>query len=191
MLASGLALSAAAQTPAAAPAPPAKIAVIAFQAAVAQTNEFQRNLADLQKKYDPKRQALKMRSDEVETLTKQLQSQSATLSPADQQSKAAAIDVKKKQLDRDFQDAQTDYQQEMQDMFNGVASKVFDVVNSLAEQKGLTLVLDAGAQQTPVLYAAKTTNITQAVIDAFNTKSGVPAPPVEAPAPKPAAPAAR
>src|ERR1700679_2739876 len=55
-LASGFALSAAAQTaPAAAAAPtgpagPVKVAVIAFQAAVGQTNEFQRDFADLQKK---------------------------------------------------------------------------------------------------------------------------------------------
>jgi outer membrane protein len=59
-LASGFVLSAAAQTlpapAAAAPAGPAKIAVIAFQVAVAQTNEGQRNFADLQKKYEPKRQ---------------------------------------------------------------------------------------------------------------------------------------
>jgi outer membrane protein len=65
-LALGFALSAAAQTspaPAAppakaAPAGPTKIAVIAFQVAVAQTNEGQRNFADLQKKYEPKRQQL-------------------------------------------------------------------------------------------------------------------------------------
>ncbi|MGA3082459.1 MAG: hypothetical protein ABSD44_13990, partial [Terracidiphilus sp.] len=50
-LTSGFVLSAAAQTPAApAPAGPLKIAVIAFQAAVGQTNEFQRDYADLQKK---------------------------------------------------------------------------------------------------------------------------------------------
>ncbi len=56
MLASGIVLSAAAQTsPApAAPAGPTKIAVIAFQVAVAQTNEGQRNFADLQKKYAPR-----------------------------------------------------------------------------------------------------------------------------------------
>jgi len=71
-LASGFALSAAAQTlpaptAAAAPAGPAKIAVIAFQVAVAQTNEGQRNFADLQKKYDPKRQQLKGLSDDVDT----------------------------------------------------------------------------------------------------------------------------
>ena len=62
-LASGFALSAAAQTlpapAAAAPAGPAKIAVIAFQVAVAQTNEGQRDFADLQKKYAPKEAQLK------------------------------------------------------------------------------------------------------------------------------------
>ena len=56
---------------------PAKVAVIAFQAAVSQTNEFQRDFADLQKKYDPKRQQLKTLSDEIDTLTKQLQDQGA------------------------------------------------------------------------------------------------------------------
>ena len=66
-LASGIALSAAAQTPpattATAPAGPAKIAVVAFQVAVAQTNEGQRNFADLQKKYEPKRAQLKTLSE--------------------------------------------------------------------------------------------------------------------------------
>ncbi|MFP5203851.1 MAG: OmpH family outer membrane protein, partial [Acidobacteriota bacterium] len=73
-LASGMVLSASAQAPAtaAAPAGPTKVAVIAFQAAVAQTNEFQRNYADLEKKFEPKRQQLKTESDEIDNLTKQL-----------------------------------------------------------------------------------------------------------------------
>jgi outer membrane protein len=198
-LASGFVLSAAAQTPAAtaAPAGPAKIAVIAFQVAVAQTNEGQRNFADLQKKYDPRRQQLKVLSDEVDSLTKQLQAQGDKLSPAEQQSRATAIDTKKKQLDRDAQDAQTDFQQEMQDVYNSLASKVYDVMQSYAELKGLTLVLDVSQQQSPVLYASTATNITKEIIDAYNVKSGVPAPPAQPaavdapkPTPRPARPAA-
>jgi len=190
-LASSLVLSAAAQTPAApaAAAPgPAKVAVIAFQVAVAQTNEGQRNFADLQKKYDPKRQQLKTLGDEIDNLTKQLQSQAATLSPADQQSKATIIDNKKKQFERDSQDASNDFQQEMQDVYNALASKVYDVVQTYAEQKGFTLVFDVSAQQQPVLYAAPSTNITKDIIDAYNQKSGIPAPPASAgtDAPRPA-----
>ena len=192
-LASGLALSAAAQTlpapAAAAPAGPVKIAVIAFQAAVAQTNEGQRNFADLQKKYSPKREQLRALADEIDTETKQLQTQGDKLSEAVLASRTKAIEDKKKQLQRDSEDAQNDFQQEMQEIFNTLASKVGEVLNSYEQQQGYTLVLDYTQQQSPVLYAQPSTDITKAVIDAYNVKSGVPAPPAPpAAAPKPAAP---
>jgi outer membrane protein len=181
MLASGIVLSAAAQTQAAptaaAPAVPAKIAVVAFQLAVAQTNEGQRDFGDLQKKYAPKEAALKTLSDEVDNLTKQLQAQGATLSQAEQANKAKVIDEKKKQLDRDSEDARNDFQADIQEMYNALASKVYDVMSTYAEHEGFTLVLDISQQQTPVLFSANGTNITKQVIDAYNVKSGVPAPP--------------
>jgi outer membrane protein len=200
-LASGMVLSAAAQTPvvsavsptSAAPAGPAKIAVIAFQVAVAQTNEGQRNFADLEKKFDPKRQQLKAMSDEIDGLTKQLQTQGNSLSEADRATKTSAIDTRKKQLDRDAQDAQEDFQQQMQELYNGLASKVYDVMQAYAEKEGFTLVLDVSQQQNPVLFASNSTNITKQVIDAYNLKSGVPAPPPQtgAEAPRTTVPGAR
>ena len=191
-LASGLVLSAAAQTSPAAPAGPAKVAVIAFQAAVGQTNEFQRNFADLQKKYEPKRAQLKTDAEEIDTLEKQLQSQGDKLSDAERASRAKTIDDKKKQAQRLAEDAQNDLTQEMQEVYNGVASKVYDVLSTYAQQQGFTLVVDASTnqQQAPVvLYASASTDITKAVTDAYNLKSGVPAPPPQpaATAPKPAA----
>jgi outer membrane protein len=182
LLASGFALGAAAQTPqpaaaAAAPAGPSKIAVIAFQAAVAQTNEGQRNFADLQKKYLPQENKLKAHSDEIDSLTKQLQTQGASLSDAARASQAQAIDEKKKRLDRDAEDLRSQGGQEAQDMYNTLASKVYDVLSTYAVQQGYTLVLDASQQQNPILFAVPSTDITKAVIAAYNLKSGVPAPP--------------
>jgi outer membrane protein len=179
MLASGMVLSAAAQTPAAAApaAVPARIAVVSFQLAVAQTNEGQRDFGDLQKKYAPKEAALKTLSDEIDNLTKSLQTQGATLSQAEQANKAKIIDEKKKQLDRDSEDARNDFQADIQEMYNALASKVYDVMSTYAEQQGFTLVLDISQQQTPVLFSANGTNITKQVIEAYNVKSGVPAPP--------------
>jgi outer membrane protein len=191
-LASGIVLSAAAQTSPspAAPAGPAKVAVIAFQAAVGQTNEFQRNFADLQKKYEPKRAQLKTQADEIDGLEKQLQAQADKLSDAERANKAKVIDDKKKQAQRFAEDAQNDLQGEMQEIYNGVASKVYDVLATYAQQQGFTLVMDGSTnqQQAPVvLYASPSTDITKAVIDAYNVKSGVPAPPAQptAMAPKP------
>jgi outer membrane protein len=80
----------------------------------------------------------------------------------------------------------------MQEVYNGVASKVYDVLASYAQQQGFTLVVDGSSnqQQAPVvLYASPSTDITKAIIDAYNVKSGVPAPPPQptAAAPKPVA----
>ena len=79
----------------------------------------------------------------------------------------------------------------MQDVYNALASKVYDVMQAYAELHGYTLVLDVSQQQNPVLYASTTTNITKDIIDAYNQKSGIPAPPAEpagVDAPKPATP---
>jgi outer membrane protein len=190
-LASGLVLSAAAQTPATSAAP-AKVAVISFQAAVSQTNEFQRNFADLQKKYDPKRRDMKTQSDEIEGLEKQLQAQADKLSESEAAGRTKTIDDKKKLLKRSLDDAQADFQKEMQDLYGGVANKVGEVMDSYVKQHGYTLVVDnsTNEQQAPlVLFASPSSDITKAVIDAYNLKSGVPAPAAQpaAAAPKPAA----
>ena len=65
---------------------------------------------------------------------------------------------------------------------------MYDSLSAYVQEHGYTLVLDVSTQQSPVLYAAESTNITKPVIDAYNLKSGVPAPPAAAPAapaPKP------
>jgi outer membrane protein len=206
LLVSGLCLSAIAQAPAAptpaAPAPVAtdaapagagtatapagatKVAVINFQAAVFQTNEGKRNIGELQKKFDPKRAQLKAQADEIDTLKKQLQASGDKLSDTERQNRTRTIDEKEKALQRDGEDATNDYDQEMQQTYQQVAEKVYGVVQSYASQNGFGVVLDASTsqQQLPtVLWANPSTDITRAVIEAYNVKSGVPAPPAEAP----------
>jgi outer membrane protein len=202
MMASAAGIGAAAQTlplpdapstaPAPAPVAPAKIAVIAFQAVVAQTNEGQRNFGELQKKFEPKRAALKTLNGEIESLTKQLQAQGDKLSETEKANRAKTIDEKKKKLEREGEDAQNDFNQEMQEVYNKLASKVYDVLAAYVQQQGYTLALDvASQQQNPILWATPSTDISQAVVNAYNAKSGVPAPASSA-APKPAArPAAK
>jgi outer membrane protein len=202
LVVAGLGASALAQTAAAAPAAAAnvpaptgttKVAVINFQAAVFQTNEGKRNISELQKKFDPKRTQLKTQANEIDTLKKQLQTSGATLSDAERQSRTAAIDTKEKALQRDGEDASSEYEQAMQQAYQQIAEKVYGVVQSYATQNGFGVVLDSSSsqQQLPtVLWASPGTDITKAVIEAYNVKSGVPAPAPEAPsAPAPHAPA--
>ena len=173
----------AAPTATAAPAGPSKVAIIMFQAAVAQTNEGKRNLEEVEKKYQPKQTQLNQQSTEIDTLKKQLQAQSATLSDVERAQRLKTIDDKEKTLQRDGEDAKSDFQQEIQQTYATIAQKVYGTVQSYAQQNGYTLVLDASEQQSPILYATPSNDITAAVIAAYNQKSGIAAPPPSAPTP--------
>jgi outer membrane protein len=159
----------------AAPVGPVKIAIIQFQQAVGATNEGQRDFAELRKKFEPKQTQLKTQSDEVDSLKKQLQTQGSTLSDAARASLTKQVDDKTKSLQRSAEDAQNDFQTEMGETYQKLAEKVYQVVQTYAAQTGYTLVLDASAQQSPVLWANQGTDISQAVVEAYNQKSGVPA----------------
>lgn len=189
VLASGLGVAAVAQaapatTPdptAAAPAPVAitgatKVAVINFQQAVGQTNEFQRDLADLRKKFEPREQQLQQENTEIDNLKKQLQAAGAQVSDADRQTKLRSIDDKTKTLQRSAEDLRNDEQTDGQETFQQVGQKVYDVMVSYAQQQGFGLVLDASQQNSGVLWPSPQSDITKPVVEAYNAKSGIPAP---------------
>lgn len=177
-------VSTAASAPAPAPAAvPAKIALVSFEQAVFATNEGQRAVQDVQKKYEPKKAQIDTLAQEVDTLKKQMQGAPATMSDEQRASQLKAIDTKEKTLNRDAEDASQAYQADLQEVYGKVAQKVNVTMRQYVAQNGYTLLLDVSSQQTPVMWASANpnTDVTQAVIDAYNTSSGVAAPPPSAP----------
>jgi len=206
-LAAGLASSPLlAQAPAAAPAPaaaapaavaptavPAKVAIIAFEQGVVSTNEGQKALNDIQKKYEPKKAQIEAQSNEVESLQKQVQALPATTSDEERAKRLKDIDTKQKALQRDAEDAQNAYQSDLQEAYGKVAQKFGGAAVKYAHDNGFTVLLNVGQQQQQlptVLWFDPGTDITQAVINAYNVSSGVAAPPPAAPAPVHHTPAA-
>jgi outer membrane protein len=179
--------------PAAAPvtpqAIPAKIALVAFEQAVFATNEGQRAVQDIQTKYKPKKDQIDTLSTEVDSLKKQLQSAPATLSDAERATRLKAIDTKEKQLNRDAEEAQTSYNADLQEQYGKIAAKVSATLKKYVSDNGYTLLLDVSSQQSNVMWANQSTDVTQAVVAAYNTSSGVAAPtptaPAAAPRPRP------
>jgi outer membrane protein len=168
--------------PATAPAPaplqvvPAKIAVIEYEQATAATNEGQRALQGLQKKYEPQKTQLQTLQTEIDSLTKQLQSAPTTMSEDEKASRARTIDTKQKQLQRDGEDATNAFNNELQETLGVVAKKLGPVVIKYVQDNGYTMLLDNTGQQggLGVLWMQPgTTDISQAVVDAYNASSGV------------------
>jgi len=183
VLVSGMGLGAFAQA-AAPPSDPAsvpvtgatRIAVINFQQAVGRTNEFQRDYADLEKKYQPREAQLQQINTQIEALKKQLQDGGDKISDAQRQSLLNQINDKTKNLQRGAEDLRNDEQSDGQETFQQVGQKVFDVMSTYAQQQGFSLVLDGSQQNSGVFWFSPGTDITAAVVQAYNAKSGIPAP---------------
>ena len=168
---------------------PAKIATIELEEVAATTNEGQKAIAEVQKKYEPQKIALDSLKAEIDSLTKQLQNAPATMSEDEKAARSRNIDTKQKQLQRDGDDDQTAYAADVQDAVNKMEQKLGPVILKYVQQNGFTMLLDnTGAPQQGGLSLlwAPGTDISAAVVEAYNAASGVAAP--KAAAARPAAP---
>ena len=194
-LALGLSLSAAfsmaafaqgaATAPAANPGPvPTKIGVVNIQQAISECAEGKKEIDALQTRFNPKQAELKGLNDEVENLKKQYQAQADKLSDDEKSSRAKVIDTKQKALQRNYEDAQAEFQQAEQEVINRIGAKMLAVLEKYSNSNGFAVVLDVSNPQTsPVLWAMKGTVITKELVDAYNAEN----PGGAAPAAKPAA----
>jgi outer membrane protein len=155
---------------------PAKIALVAFEQAVFATNEGQRAVQQIQDKYKPKKDQIDTLSKEVDSLKSQLQSAPATLSDEERATRLRNIDTKEKELNRNAEDAQTAYNADLQEAYGKVAAKVSVTLKDYVSKNGYTLLLDVSGQQSNVMWANQSTDVTQAIVTAYNTSSGVAAP---------------
>ncbi len=175
-------------------ATPTKVAIISVQQAILQTKDGQKASAALQAKFLPKRQELEKKGAAIQALQEQMKKGSATMSDDAKQKLAREIDSNQKSLQRDSEDFDADVQQEEGRIMQDLGQKIMDVIIKHATTNGFAMVLDVSNQQTPVLWADPSSDITAEIIklyDAAHPAAGgtAPAAPAGA-APKPPAPAA-
>jgi len=179
-------------TPPQAP-PPAKIGIIAFQNAIIATKDGQKAAADLTAKFGPRKSDLEKKQSTIAQLQDQLRKGSNTMSEDAKQKLMREIDQNTKSLNRETEDAQAELDQEQNKITQELGQRIMAVMDKYARDNGYTLILDVSSQQTPVMFAASGTDITQEVIAMYDKNSpsaaaGKPATPPPPAAAKPAAP---
>jgi outer membrane protein len=167
-----------------------KVGTINIQDAIFGCNEGQRDMQALEKKYEPKQAELKSQNDELEGLKKQLSTQSSTLNEEAQAQLKTTIETKQKSFDRAVQDFQEEGGNQQQEIAGRILKKLAPVIVKYSQENGFALIVDTSKPwpQSPVLWwNQETVDITKAVVDIYNTQSGVPAP-AQSGAAKPAVP---
>jgi outer membrane protein len=100
------------------------------------------------------------------------------------------IETKKKSFDRSVQDAQEDAQNQQKEIFQRILQKMAPVIVKHAQETGFAMIVDTSNPwpQSPILWYGDGGDITKAVVDLYNTQSGVPAPAASGASARPATP---
>ncbi len=139
-----------------------KVGVINVQKALSDTDELKKAQADLAKKYQP-------RQDEMEKLQKDLESIDAQLNGGKiTQDKAAELQTTGSRKQRDLQrlndDMQADGERDRQAVLAKLSEKMQAIINKLAEEKGLDLIVES----SQMLYVKPALDLTADATAAYN-----------------------
>jgi len=157
-----------AQAPAVGGGPvPTKIAVINLSEAMARTKEGQRVAAEINTKFGPKKAEFDKKQTDIEQLTDKLNKGRATMSDDAQKSLAAEIQRKNTDLKRFGEDSQTEMDTDEAKATQDLQGKMFPLLQNYAIQNNFALVVDVG-QQSPVLWYASATNITDVMVALYD-----------------------
>lgn len=152
-----------------------KLATVNMNRALIGTQEGQKAASELNAKQTAKTKEFEQKQNEILTLQDQLNKGANTLSDAAKNALYASIAAKKKTFQREMEDAQTDFQTGEQKILQQLGEKILAVVQRYAHDNGYTMVVDVGANTSPVLYASASIDITKDIIELYD-KSAAPAP---------------
>ncbi len=150
-----------------------KIAIINIQDAITRTLEGQKLAKDLQGKYGPTRDKLGRLQNEIQSLRDQLSRGVNTMSEEARNKLGRELQNKERDLKRDSEDAQLEFNQAQQSALNDISGKLMTVIDKYAKENSFAIVLDVSSPQSPVLYAVNEILITNNIIELYDKEHPV------------------
>jgi outer membrane protein len=163
---------------------PAKPATIHIQKAILSTKDGEKASVDLQNKFAPRRAAIEKKNTDMLAKQDQLKKGAATMSQEARDRLTRDIDTAQKSLQRDQEDFEADVQAEEGKIFNELGGRLMEVLGKYANQNGISIVMDTSNQQSPLIWADPSIDITADIVKLYDLAHPVAAP---APVPTPAA----
>ena len=173
-----------------------KFAVINVRQAIVTTAEGKQASSELQTQFAARQTELENLNKQINDLRQRLSSGQSTLSDEEKVRLTKQGQLLTQQLERKQNELQEDLNAAQGDVVDRIGRKMMDVLERYARENNLVAVFDSSAQNSPILFAATSIDITQDIIklydQAYPSKGGAAAPAAK-PAtttPKPATPPA-
>jgi outer membrane protein len=145
-----------------------RFCVIQAEAALVSTKDGQAAVADLEKQLSPRKSALQKQQADIQEMQDKLQKQSNTLSQTAKDEQARAIDAANKKFNRDVEDYNAEAENAQRKAMDGLTGRMKQVIDLYAKDHGCAVVFNVADQNTPVVYACDSCDITTAVVDMYD-----------------------
>ena len=144
-----------------------KVAVIDVQRVVTESDPGKEVMQKLRTLSDAKAQQGQTLQQELATLQDQFNKQRFTVSETRQAEMSKQIEDKQIAIRRFQDDAQRELQDAQRRELGGLEERILPIINQVGQEQGLTLIFNKF--QSGLVYADETVDITDSVIQRFNT----------------------
>lgn len=141
-----------------------KVGVINLQRAVLESAEIKKASVELEAKYKPRQQEMEKLQKELQTIQQQLQTNVGKLTPQAEADLTAEGGRKQRDLQRMNEDLQQDVDRERNEILSKSTQKMTAVVQKIAEEKALDVVVDV----SNTIYYKPALEITTEAIAAYD-----------------------
>jgi outer membrane protein len=138
------------------------------QIAIQSTAEGKQAAAELQSRFAPRQTELDNLRKQIEDLQTRLRTTSNTLSDEEKARLAREGDQLTRTYQRKQQDSQDDFNEAEREIVDRIGRKMIDILDKYSKENGYSIILDTSAQNTPVIYAANTIDVTQDIIKLYD-----------------------
>jgi outer membrane protein len=148
--------------------PPTKVGILHVEAAVLNTKEGQKAVAEWNAKFGPRQGELEKKQASITTMEDQLRKGSATMNEDARSKMTRDIDNLKKALQRDTEDAQADLQQDQSKVYSELSRKLYTVVDKYAKENCFAMIIDVSPQTQPLFWASDAVNLTNEMAQLYD-----------------------
>jgi len=146
----------------------AKVAVINIRLAIASTAEGKQASAELQSQFAPRQNEVENLNKQINDLRQKLAAGTVTLSDEEKQRLQTQGQRLAAQLDRKNNELNEDAQAAQGDVVDRIGRKMMDLLDRYSRENGYSVVLDSSAQNSPILFASSSIDVTQEIIKLYD-----------------------
>jgi outer membrane protein len=139
-----------------------KVGIVNLQRAISETAEIKKAIVDVTTHYRPRQQELEKLQADLQAIQQQIQG--GKLSPAAEAQARSEGAFKERQLQRKDQDLRDDVDKERNEILGHAGQRMQQVVQKLADERGLDVVIDA----SNTIFFKAGLDITDAAIAAYD-----------------------